>query len=159
MLTYKDHLTMNEKYEIHERHSIQENILTEWTLRMMNNTLGNLSIYFIDGNSSHFTGQWFVVVQLLGRWHIINSSSYYYLHQWWLTISEICMVAFTRDNITGNARDTSLKSVPRWRHQMEIISALLALCVGNSPVNSPYKGQWRGALVFFLLSVPDQTTE
>ena len=31
---------------------------------------------------------------------------------------------------------------------MEIFSALLAFCAGNSPVNSPHKGQWRGALVF-----------
>ena len=42
-----------------------------------------------------------------------------------------------------------------WRHQMEIFSALLAICAGNSPVpvNSPHKGQWCGALmvVFFYL--------
>ena len=40
-----------------------------------------------------------------------------------------------------------------WRHQMEIFSALLALCAGNSPVpvNSPHKGQWRGALMFSLI--------
>ena len=40
-----------------------------------------------------------------------------------------------------------------WRHQMEPFSALLALCAGNSPVpvNSPHKGQWRGALVFSLI--------
>ena len=40
-----------------------------------------------------------------------------------------------------------------WRHQMEIFSALLALCVGvhRSPVNSPHKGQWRGALMFSLI--------
>ena len=40
-----------------------------------------------------------------------------------------------------------------WRHQMETFSALLALCVGNSPatVNSPYNGQWRGALMFSLI--------
>ena len=39
------------------------------------------------------------------------------------------------------------------RHQMEPFSALLALCVGNSPVsvNSPHKGQWRGALMFSLI--------
>ena len=39
---------------------------------------------------------------------------------------------------------------PWWRHQMETFSALLALCAGNSPVpvNSPHKGQWRGALMF-----------
>ena len=40
-----------------------------------------------------------------------------------------------------------------WRHQMETFSALLALCAGNSPVpvNSPHKGQWRGALMFSLI--------
>ena len=34
-----------------------------------------------------------------------------------------------------------------WRHQMEIFSALLAFCAGNSP----HKGKWRGALVFSLI--------
>ena len=40
-----------------------------------------------------------------------------------------------------------------WRHQMETFSASLALCAGNSPVpvNSPHKGQWRGALMFSLI--------
>ena len=35
---------------------------------------------------------------------------------------------------------------------METFSALLAICAGNSPVpvNSPHKGQWRGALIFFI---------
>ena len=42
--------------------------------------------------------------------------------------------------------------VPRWRHQMDTFSVLLALCAGNSPVNSPHKGQWRGALMFSLIS-------
>ena len=44
---------------------------------------------------------------------------------------------------------------PWWRHQMEIFSALLAICAGNSPVpvNSPHKGQWRGALMFSLICV------
>ena len=39
-----------------------------------------------------------------------------------------------------------------WLHQMETFSAQLALCAGNSsvPVNSPHKGQWRGALMFFF---------
>ena len=38
---------------------------------------------------------------------------------------------------------------------METFSALLALCVGNSPapVNSPHKGQWRRALMFSLICV------
>ena len=40
-----------------------------------------------------------------------------------------------------------------WRHQMETLSALLAICAGNSPppVNSPHKGWWRGALIFYLI--------
>ena len=46
-------------------------------------------------------------------------------------------------------------SVETWRHQMETFSALLATCAGNSPVpvNSPHKGQWRGALMFSLIGV------
>ena len=42
-----------------------------------------------------------------------------------------------------------------WRHQMETFSALLAICAGNywSPVNSPHKGHWRGALMFSLICV------
>ena len=36
---------------------------------------------------------------------------------------------------------------------METFSELLAICAGNSPVpvNSPHKGQWRGALMFSLI--------
>ena len=37
--------------------------------------------------------------------------------------------------------------VIKWKH----ISALLALYAGNSPANSPHKGQWRGALMFSLI--------
>ena len=38
-------------------------------------------------------------------------------------------------------------------HQMETVSALLALCAGihRWPVNSPLKGKWRGALLFYLI--------
>ena len=48
-------------------------------------------------------------------------------------------------------------NVAWWRHQMETFSVLLTLSVGNSPVtgespvNSPHKDQWRGALVFSLI--------
>ena len=41
-----------------------------------------------------------------------------------------------------------------WRHEMETFSALLAFCAGNSPrspVNSPHKGQRRGAFMFSLI--------
>ena len=38
---------------------------------------------------------------------------------------------------------------------METFSALLAICAGihRSQVNSPHKGQWRGALMFSLIWV------
>ena len=39
-----------------------------------------------------------------------------------------------------------------WRHQMETFSALLAILgIPRSPMNSPHKGQWRGALMFSLI--------
>ena len=40
-----------------------------------------------------------------------------------------------------------------WRHQMKIISALLARLMGihRWPVNSPHKGQWGGVLEFSLI--------
>ena len=53
---------------------------------------------------------------------------------------------------------TTLWTSAWWRHQMETFSALLAICAGNSPVtvhwspvNSPHKGQWRGALMFSFI--------
>ena len=60
------------------------------------------------------------------------------------------------------SREVDLRWMPRntvdslWRHQMETFSALLAICAGNSPlpVNSPHKGQWRGALMFTLICAP-----
>ena len=54
-----------------------------------------------------------------------------------------------------NVKPTRTSIEPWWRHQMETFSALLAICAGNhrSPVNSPHKGQWRGALMFPLICV------
>ena len=47
------------------------------------------------------------------------------------------------------------RAIAWWRHQMETFSALLAICGGiqRSPVISPHKGQWRGALMFSLVCV------
>ena len=44
--------------------------------------------------------------------------------------------------------------MPWWRHEKEALSALLALFVlgiHRWPVNSPHKGQWRGAVMFSLI--------
>ena len=55
-----------------------------------------------------------------------------------------------------------------WRHQMETCSTSLAFVRGihrwlrgihRSPVNSHDTDQWRGALMFFLWSTPEQTVE
>ena len=72
-------------------------------------------------------------------------NSYYY---WPLNLHE------------DKATSQRVMHVPWWRHQMETFSALLALVRGihRSPVNSPHKGQWRGALMF-LWSAPGQTVE
>ena len=52
---------------------------------------------------------------------------------------------------------TERPSMPWWRHQMETFSTLLAFVRGihRSPVNSPHKGQWRGALMFSLIAPGD----
>ena len=57
---------------------------------------------------------------------------------------------YSAENMIGMSPATE-NFGPWWRHQMETFSALLALCAGNSPVNSPHKGQWRGALMFSLI--------
>ena len=57
------------------------------------------------------------------------------------------------NHATGDLEILSNILTAWWRHEMETFSALLALCAGNSPVpvNSSHKGQWRGALMFFLI--------
>ena len=60
------------------------------------------------------------------------------------------------DSIIPKRKSPQLHSVNAWwRHKMETFSALLAICVGNSPVpvNSSQKGQWCGAFVFSLVCV------
>ena len=67
--------------------------------------------------------------------------------------SLLIVVAADSGKKTSKITSSSFTAYPWWRHQMETFSALLALCVGNSPVpvNSPHKGQWRGALMFSLI--------
>ena len=52
----------------------------------------------------------------------------------------------------GQTNDGS-HALSRWRHQMETFSAWLFFVRGihRLPVNSPHKGQWRGALMFSLI--------
>ena len=66
-------------------------------------------------------------------------------------------------HVFHTARETMIKSyniylqcliISWWRHQMKIFSALLAFCVGNSPVPMSFPAQWpatRSFDVFFDL--------
>ena len=56
-------------------------------------------------------------------------------YAWWQVISSVTKASDIMTSSNGN------------------ISALLAICAGNSPVtmNSPHKGQWRRALMFSLI--------
>ena len=68
-----------------------------------------------------------------------------------------CVISntLTAIQIDGNKGDNGTWNDKRiwWRHQMEIFSALMVLCAGNSPVTGeyPHKGQWRGASMFSLI--------
>ena len=50
---------------------------------------------------------------------------------------------------------SSNRTYPWWRHQMETFSRYWPFVWGihRSPVNSPHKGQWHGALMFSLICV------
>ena len=70
---------------------------------------------------------------------------------------DFCLVeleVFADYDITFRGFDRRLQA-SWWRHQMVTFSALLAqllaLCAGNSQVNSLYKGQWHRALMFYLI--------
>ena len=54
---------------------------------------------------------------------------------WWRTAKRI----FHRIRIT--MAKLLVKCIPRWRHQMKTFSALLALCVGNSPATGELPSQ------------------
>ena len=65
-----------------------------------------------------------------------------------------CKASDKWDSVLKCGHRLGIWQLPRhlwWRHQMETFSALLARCGGNSPVNSPHKGQWRGDLMFSLI--------
>ena len=72
---------------------------------------------------------------------------------WW-RISKTCPKVIVEKLIIKSSYALSSNQL-QWRtwwcHQMEIFSALRAICVGNSPV--PYKDQWRGALMISMICV------
>ena len=91
------------------------------------------------------------IFQLFVRWKPITA---YVMAM----IKQLSIIMFKLNQIDWRL-SASLKWCKRpwtwWRHQMETFSALLALCAGNSPVpmNSPHKGQRRGALMLSFIFV------
>ena len=68
-------------------------------------------------------------------------------------LHKTCVLYMQHTDKAMNSQGHSIPHPTWWRHQVETFSVLLALCAGihRSPVNSPYKGQWRGSLVFFMI--------
>ena len=65
----------------------------------------------------------------------------------------VCIFACMRHEVIRRPTVENTYARSWWRHQMETFSALLAFCAGihRSPMNSPHKGQWRGALMFSVI--------
>ena len=88
-----------------------------------------------------------VLIEWVFRNYLIFGSVAKYLAPWWAKffrwVEYIKQSSYRQADICHCHRSW-------WRHQMETFSALLAICVGNSPVplKSPHNGQWRGASMF-----------
>ena len=85
-------------------------------------------------------------------------------HSWWhIVLTQMVLtillysVSFIHHHIPCGIRVLSVGIVPQqtpwWRHQMETFSFYWPFVRGidRSTVNSPHKGQWRGALMFSLI--------
>ena len=69
----------------------------------------------------------------------------------WLYVKYITGVTHDCVNKTAEIKQTKLITlISWWRHQMETFSAFWPFVRGmhRPPVDSPHKGQWRGAFIF-----------
>ena len=100
------------------------------------------SLYW-DGSRKQYI---FIVLMLCSNWtfgtNVVGAIS-------------TCIRRVITSCVLNGSMEFTVKNNPWWRHQLETSSALLAICVGihRSPVNSPHKGQLRGALIFSLIFV------
>ena len=71
---------------------------------------------------------------------------------WWIINFRLNIMLYS-----SQSHDHEQESMPRWwRHQMKTFSAFnwpFVRGIHRSPVNSPHKGQWRGALMFSWICV------
>ena len=92
-------------------------------------------IFFSDISSycltvSHWIHIWQTWMWFEGIKHFFSKAEFSYLRIPWTQLCDSYHWCLTRKNL-----------VPWWRHQMETFSALLALCVGNSPVATKFPSQ------------------
>ena len=72
--------------------------------------------------------------------------------------SRVTAELFSIRNRFGTEQTRSYYPILWWRHQMETFSALLAICVGNSPVTGEFPSQRPVTRSWcFLWSAPEQT--
>ena len=68
--------------------------------------------------------------------------------------SYLTWIFINRNKLSQHWKSTAwmITLTPWWRHQMETFPLNWPFVRGihRSPVNSPHKGQWRGALMFFF---------
>ena len=87
---------------------------------------------------------------MLSLWNEI--AMIFFILQWW---SMFNVWSLTVEQTVLEINSTASRHT-WWRHQMETCSALLALCVGNSPVTGEFPSQrpvTRGFDVFFYLGL------
>ena len=74
-----------------------------------------------------------------------NDKNFIYVYVFWKKIGaarvmlEVWVSNYTNEHTT--IKFGTMKGSTWWRHQMEIFSSLLALCVGNSPVTGEFPAQ------------------
>ena len=109
--------------------------------------------HFVTEMCTHTCGHFCFKMVHCGIWYWFivgyGTGALWDLWDWSISLTQIRLWML---NCTNTPYQKCIIS-PWWRHQMEIFSALLTLCAGNSPVpvNSPHKGQWLGALMFSLI--------
>ena len=113
--------------------------------------------------TSHYLNQWWLIYWRIYASLGLNELARYYTL---LTLAPYIHDMGTKwPFITLNIMRFEAKSIPknkmahiafysRWRHQMETFSAFncpFGRGIHRSPVNYPYKGQWRGAWMFSFI--------
>ena len=119
-------------------------------MRMSYQDFSTLTVLPVQSPKSRFLECIFVSV--LG---VSDVSKYWGVHifLFYLILRRCYDIGVSSGNQQRHNMIAQAKLLSWWRHQMETFSTLLVVCAGNSPppVNSPHKGQWRGALMFSLI--------